>query len=176
MMIDDYEEMTPERWRTLTAPARPRQRAAHGSRVTVQDYPIRPRRNQSAILSRRALKRTGPWFERLVAVILLAGSYAGTMIMCSGGLPVNLLGAAVGAGIQSLCTYIEWTYHDEWKSSIWLWIAVIADIGSTMGGYGPLIYDSIQALMPTMGGVVVWGIIGLISVMVAVVPETILID
>lgn len=170
-MIEEFDEL--ERW--PLEPARPRSRAKRGSGVTVQDY-TRPRASKSAVISRRSLERTGPWFERVVALILLIGSYAGTMIWCSGGTPITWPGIGAGLVIQSLCTYVEWTYRARWRSSIWFWIAIVADVGSTMAGYGLLIYDSIQALVPNASGIAVWSIIGLISAMIAIIPETILID
>lgn len=144
----------------------------------------RVKRRTSTVIHARELERTRPWFERLAALALLGLSFAGTIAMLNGGWGPTIAfrfgpGAVVAVGIQILCTYVEWAYA---RTSMAYLLAIMFDAVPTALGYAPLLLPTIYrgvALAQLTGqaaDVVAWGIIGIAALLLAMAPETILVD
>lgn len=164
--------------------------------MSVQSYDTKPAvsapqskrapMKRSAILSARALERLRPWLERIAALALLALSFASTIAVLNGGWDPTLAlkwgaGAWIAVGIQSACTLVEWAYKRD-KRNVWYIIALAFDAGPTaLGAYAllaPIVYRGI-ALLHVAGqsaDVLSWIIIIFAAVLLAMAPESILID
>lgn len=134
---------------------------------------------RSAIVSGARLAAGQPLFERVVGLALLCLSFAGTMALLQGGwvLPLDPIGLAAGFLVQLLLTAVEWMYQGRRRS--WQYVgAVTADSALSLGGYAPLLLAPLLRVLPFDGlnGYLAWGIIAVAAVVLAVLPETILVD
>jgi len=158
-------------------------------RVSASPFPSQSKRasvKRSAIVSARALERWRPWLERIAALALLGLSFLSTVAVLNGGWGPTLAlhwsaGAWVGVGIQSACTVVEWSYKRD-KRNVWYVIALAFDAGPTALGAYALLAPTVQrgiALLHLTGqsaDVLSWIIIIFAAVLLAMAPESILID
>jgi hypothetical protein len=164
-----------------TAPPRPDYPRPTARPVTSRPLP-ETKRKHSAIVRGATLDRMRPGFERLVGVGLLSLSFAGSVLAFNGGwgASINWLGVTAGISTQVLVTVIEWLYRHQRLS--WQYGGVLLiDIGTTIVGFSPLILLPIVSLLTAIGaveytGIIGWGVIVLASILLAAVPERILID
>jgi len=147
------------------------------------DRPLRSK--QSAIITRAQLDKQRGAFERFTAVGILFFSFAGTIAAFSGGwtaLRSELHLAPIIAGIatQLALTAAEWWYgagRGAWRYRL----ALCIDSALTTIGYGPLIVPWLALYLTTRGmgemaSPLAWGLIGVVSFLVAWYPERTLID
>lgn len=142
---------------------------------------------ESAIVRRSTLRRQRGTIERYTAWIVLFVSVLGTIAALAGGwtpliasivtLKPNWAAIGGGIGIQALLTYMEWHYYDVFFIS---WPARTADTIATALGYGPLVVVALAAFLAAKGvpssGYAAWGVIGLVSFLIAWYPESRLVD
>ena len=156
-----------------------------GVLVTIREEPLKSRRKESAIISRATLDRQRGAFERLMAIVLLFVSFAGTIAVVSGGwaalISAPRIGAiAIGVAIQIGLTAAEWWYgygRGPWRYRL----ALSADTGLTVGGYGPLLAPALAVYLATHIGTdwalpLAWAILVLASFWLAWYPEHTLIE
>lgn len=152
--------------------------------MTVESKPLGPRK-QSAIVSRATLDRQRGTFERAMAFGVLFFSFAGTVAALSGGwaaLRTNpqLAPIAAGLAVQGGLTAAEYWYGKGRGRMIYL-VALLIDIALTTYGYGPLIVPWLSSYLQARGAgelstVLAWGLIGVVSWLIAWYPEMTLID
>ena len=152
----------------------------------MNNTPTRPTK-ESAIVKRATLRRQRGAIERYTAWIVLFVSVLGTIAALAGGwvpLIAGVVGlhpnwAAIGGGlaVQALLTFLEWHYFDV---PMVAWPARLADMVATALGYGPLVIAGLvgylaakQVPSPEYAA---WGIIGLVSLLIAWYPESRLVD
>ncbi len=133
----------------------------------------------SAIISGARLAAFQPAFERLIGLALLALSFAGTMALLNGGwaLPLRPVGLAAGFAAQLLLTAIQWLYQGNRRS--WAYATALAvDTAFSVGGYGPIALLPLLRVLPfgPYAEWIAWGIIGVGAVLLAVLPERILVE
>ncbi|MDP9317276.1 MAG: hypothetical protein M3R24_41545 [Chloroflexota bacterium] len=133
----------------------------------------------SAIISGARLAKGQPIFERVIGLALLVLSFAGTMALLNGGwhFPLNFGGLLAGAIVQGLLTSCQWLYQSRRRSLAYL-AAVAVDAALSVGGFAPLFYDRLVRLLPfgLWNESAAWGMLALGGVVLAVVPEYILVD
>lgn len=140
---------------------------------------------QSAIVTRAALDRQRGAFERFSALGILFFSFAGTIAAFSGGwsaLASNprlspILGGLVA---QFALTAAEWWYGSG-RGPLRYRVALAFDAALTTFGYGPLIVPWLAPYLAARGLgeialILAWGLIGVLSFLVAWYPEKTLID
>ncbi len=133
----------------------------------------------SAIISGARLAKGQPIFERVIGLVLLVLSFAGTMALLNGGwsLPLQPVGLVAGFAAQLLLTSVEWLYQSRRRS--WAYITALAvDTLLSIGGYAPIALVPLLRVLPFGGwnALVAWGMIGIGAVMLAVLPERILVE
>jgi len=142
------------------------------------------RSKKSAIVSQSDLNETRAHFERAIGLLLLVLSVAGSVIAFNGGLDNiraggwSVAGILAGAGVQAACTVIEWLYRVRRSSAPYL-IALAFDAGTSIVGFGPIFHDKLAAKIPVaddLSSWLAWGIIGVLALLLAFVPEGALID
>lgn len=140
---------------------------------------IRP----SAIISGEAIDRGRPLFERSIGIALLFLSFACTVMTFNGywGIP-SIKALVIGIGLQGLATAAEWFWRNQ-RMSLWYVGAIVFDAGMSIKGFSiPLLspfkraVDNIGIIPDNGVSVVAWGLIILLSIALAVLPEIILID
>lgn len=144
-----------------------------------------PQRKQSAIVTRAALDKQRGAFERFSALGILFFSFAGTIAALSGGWSAlasepRIAPIAGGIAAQSALTAAQWWYgagRGCWRYRI----AVVVDAALTTIGYGPLIVPWLAPYLAARGAgevapALAWGLIGVVSFLVAWYPERTLID
>ncbi len=166
----------------------------------VRGYPVRSeplesgkpvekvsRRKASAVVSRERLRKQRGGIERATAWIVLFISVFGTIAALAGGWTPLISGivtlkpqwAAIAGGlaIQVLLTFLEWYYFDQ---PMIAWPARLGDTIMTALGYGPLVFVALINLLASRNvpqfEYVAWGIIGLVSLLIAWYPESRLVD
>jgi len=151
--------------------------------MTVESKPLHSK--QSAIVSRATLDRQRGAFERAMAFGVLFFSFAGTVAALSGGWtalranpqPAPIIG---GLAIQAALTAAEWWYGKG--RGPWVYrSALLIDTALTTLGYGPLVVDWLSSYLAARGvgalaPVLAWGLIGVVSWLIAWYPEKTLID
>jgi len=151
--------------------------------MTVESKPLR--RKESAIVSRATLDRQRGTFERAMAFGVLFFSFAGTVAALSGGWaalrtnpqPAPIIG---GLAIQAALTAAEWWYGKG--RGPWVYrLALLIDTALTTLGYGPLVVGWLSAYLVSRGvgelaTILAWGLIGVVSWLIAWYPEKTLID
>jgi hypothetical protein len=151
--------------------------------MTVESKPLRSK--QSAIVTRATLDRLRGAFERAMAFGVLFFSFAGTVAALSGGwaaLRTNpqLAPIAGGLALQGALTAAEYWYGKGRSRPVYL-AALLIDIALTTYGYGPLIVPWLTTYLQGRGmgelaPAVAWGLIGVVSWLIAWYPEKTLID
>ncbi len=152
--------------------------------MTVRSEPTSPRKS-SAIVSRATLDRQRGAFERAMAFGVLFFSFAGTVAALSGGWTAlrttpQLAPILGGLAIQGGLTAAEWWYGKG--RGPWVYrFALLIDTALTTLGYGPLVVAWLAAYLATKGlgelsTVIAWGLIGVVSWLIAWYPEITLID
>ncbi len=151
--------------------------------------PARPTahtRKRSAIVRTATLEASRPHFERAIGMLMLIVSFAGTVALFNGGWTPTLrgalgTGALLGFGLQAICTAVEWMYRRRRFSLPYL-AALALDAGATALSYYPLFGLSVAAAIAPSGlgdsaaSVLSWAIIGMASILLAMLPEASLID
>ncbi len=151
--------------------------------MTVREAP--PKRKDSAIVSRATLDRQRGAFERIMAVILLFVSFAGSIAALSGGWAALIAAPRAGyilSGVaaQVALTAAEWWYgagRGRWRYRL----ALSLDTALTAIGYGPLIAPPLALYLAARGvgdlsTVLAWAIVVIASALLAWYPEMTLID
>lgn len=153
--------------------------------MTVESKPLERKRKESAIVSRATLDRQRGAFERTAAIGILFFSFAGTVAALSGGWSVlatapRLAPIAGGIALQAALTAAEWWYgsgRGRWRYRL----ALTIDAALTTIGYGPLI---VPVLTPSiaargagdMASPLAWITVGVVSFLIAYIPERLLIE
>lgn len=135
------------------------------------------RSKPSAIFTQTQLDHGRSHFERGSALALLALSIVGS-VLAFNAVAWSIAGVVAGIGVQVLCTAIEWWYRRKRLSAPYL-IAFVADTGTTIAGFGPIFHDWIAARLPIAADLatwLAWGIIAVIAMLLAWIPEGRLID
>lgn len=154
--------------------------------MSVTSKPM-PARKESAVVSRERLRRQRGAVERYTAWVVLLVSFLGSVAAFYGGWPAlvaDLIALTphaapilLGIGIQALVTYLEWHYFDQ---PVVAWLARLGDAATTALGYGPLVVGGLAAQLTSQAlpdaTYPAWGIIGLVSLLVAWYPESRLVD
>lgn len=154
--------------------------------MSVTSKPM-PTRKESAVISRERLRRQRGAIERYTAWVVLLVSFMGSVAALYGGWPALVADLvvlqphagpiAIGIGIQAGLTYLEWHYFDNAPIA---WSARIGDAVTTALGYGPLVVAGLAAQLTSQAlpdaTYLAWGIIGLVSLLVAWYPESRLVD
>ena len=137
------------------------------------------RRKQSAIISGASIAPLQPRFERMVGMLLLMLSFSGSIIMVNGApWPLSWRAILAGCAIQALCTAVQWIYRRQWRS-VWLWMALAGDIGTSVAGYHAIAAPVLVSILSPLGGptaLLVCVALAAIAALIAILPETILID
>jgi hypothetical protein len=149
-------------------------------RYTGEERRAQPRRKRSAIIDGQRVDGMQPLFERIIGVLILLVSFAGTMALFNGGWSDWQINAIIaGAGVQALCTSVQWMYRTNWRN-VWYLIFLALDIGTSVAGYHAIVGTSIARMLANVGvpgvDIAAWGLMIAIAAVVAVVPEKILID
>lgn len=157
------------------------------SSTPVRSTPL-PSRKESAIIRRSTLRKQRGTVERATAWIVLVLSVFGTVATLAGGWTpliasivarTPLWSAIIGGfAVQGVLTFLEWYYFDKPLVS---WPARVLDTLMTMIGYGPLVLVPLVAILaaklaPAQATQAAWGIIGLVSLLIAWYPESRLVD
>ncbi len=134
---------------------------------------------RSAIVSGARLAAAQPLFERVIGVALLCLSFLGTMALLQGGwrLPLAPVGLMAGFAVQLLLTVTQWLYQSRRRS--WVYVTAVAvDTALSVGGYAPIALVPLLRVLPFGGytATVAWGIILVGAVVLAVLPERILVE
>ncbi len=132
----------------------------------------------SAIISGARLSAFQPAFERVIGLLLLALSFAGTMALLNGGwrMPLQPVGLLAGFAVQLLLTVVQWLYQGNRRS--WAYATALAvDTAFSVGGYGPIALLPLLRVLPFGGwnAPVAWGMIGVGALLLALLPERILV-
>lgn len=141
---------------------------------------------RSAIVTRAQLARSRGWFERGMAGTVLLASYLGTVLTFAGGAeallnapgrPLPWLGGLIGQGIL---TALQWWYkpvsifHPIYLASF------VIDTALTTWGYGWVLAPFLAAWLLSKGvpepAIVAWGVIALVSGLIAWYPEHTFVD
>lgn len=147
-----------------------------------------PIRKKSAVITQRQLDRSRPYFERYASWALLALSFLGSVVAFHGGdwaaiRTWQLRTDAVIGGVvlQSLCTYVEWSYRHRRFHPLYLFVLAL-DAGPTAIGYypivrGPLSYISgVIGLQGSQATTFVYVAVGIAALLLAWLPESRMID
>lgn len=150
--------------------------------MTVREVPTK---KQSAVVSRAALDQQRGAFERFAAFGILFFSFAGSIAALSGGWTAlfsapRLAPIAGGIAVQAALTAAEWWYgsgRGRWRYRL----ALAIDAALTTIGYGPLIVPWLAPYLASKGigdlsPMLAWAVVGGVSLLVAYIPERILID
>jgi len=148
---------------------------------------VTPRAKESAVVRRATLRKQRGKVERATAWIVLFVSALGTIATFAGGwepliasiraLRPNWAAIAGGVGAQALLTFLEWHYYDVPLVS---WPARFFDTILTALGYGPLVAALLIGILTTRNAPLpfqlAWGIIILVSFLIAYYPESRLVE
>jgi hypothetical protein len=166
------------------------------------DVAVAPRRSErrrtarakaTAIFTGEAVDRTAIGIMKYGAVALLAVSFAGSVVALNGGwqpvidawprpwLGINPLAAAVGVGLQSWITLIEWHKRDDKLSLLYLthlaidtvltWLGYVPVLGPFFaGGLGKL---GVEGFAQTLSA---GAIVAVLALILAKLPEEMLVD
>lgn len=178
------------------------QQAAAAARAVPSPAPPALRRSErrraarakaTAIFTGEAVDRTAIGIMKYGAVALLAVSFAGSVVALNGGwqpvidawprpwLGINPLAAAVGIGLQSWITLIEWHKRDDKLSLLYLthlaidtaltWLGYVPVLGPFFaGGLGKL---GVEGFAQTLGA---GAIVAVLALILAKLPEEMLVD
>lgn len=178
------------------------QQAAAAARAIPTPAPPAPRRSErrrathakaTAIFTGEAVDRTAIGIMKYGAVALLAVSFAGSVVALNGGwqpvidawprpwLGINPLAAAVGIGLQSWITLIEWHKRDDKLSLLYLthlaidtvltWLGYVPVLGPFFaGGLGKL---GVEGFAQTLSA---GAIVAVLALILAKLPEEMLVD
>lgn len=144
---------------------------------------------EPGVISRAAVRRSRTTVEKALAWGVLALSWLGSVVTTSRGWTLFLTNpspAAIGIGLafQAVLTYLQWAYDDKrWVA----WPSRAIDALLTALGYGFLFVGGLSDLFAVTGlpnllwplgwwmvtscGLVAWGVIYLVSLLVAWYPE-----
>lgn len=167
--------------------------------------PTTPRRKETAIVRGTTVDAVAVRLMRFGAIALLAMSFLGTVIAINGGWEpiiaawpapwqgISLLAAVVGLSLQGWITLIEW-YQRRRKSGLLYLSHASVDVIFTYMGYAPILAPFFTAGLTDMG-LVAWlatfldqepavalvtllatTIVGILSVILAVLPEQMLVE
>lgn len=151
--------------------------------MSVESKPLRSK--QSAIVSRATLDQQRGAFERFTALGILFFSFAGTIAALSGGWTALATQPRITPIVSGIAAQIALTATQYWYGSgrgPWRYrIAVVIDAALTTIGYGPLITPWLTPYLAERGAgevapLLAWGLIGVLSFLVAWYPERTLID
>ena len=178
------------------------QQAAAAARAIPTPAPPAPRRSErrrathakaTAIFTGEAVDRTAIGIMKYGAVALLAVSFAGSVVALNGGwqpvidawprpwLGINPLAAAVGIGLQSWITLIEWHKRDDKLSLLYLTHLAI-DTVLTWLGYYPLLGPFFAGGLGKLGvegfaqTLSAGAIVAVLALILAKLPEEMLVD
>jgi hypothetical protein len=153
--------------------------------MTVREVPPDRKRKASAIVSRATLDQQRGAFERLMAISILFFSFAGSVAAISGGWAAlasapRLAPIAGGILAQVALTAAEWWYgsgRGRWRYRM----ALAIDAALTTIGYGPLFVPTLTLYIASKGVSdlalpLAWIVVGVVSFIVAYIPERLLID
>lgn len=150
--------------------------------MTVREVPTK---KQSAIVSRASLDQQRGAFERAMAFGVLFFSFAGTVAALSGGWSAlratpQLAPIVGGLALQGALTAAEWWYGNGRSRTVYR-LALLIDTALTTFGYGPLIVPWLSSYLAGKGvgelaPLLAWGLIGVVSWLIAWYPEKTLID
>ncbi len=175
------------------------QAAAAARSVSAPPAPRRSERRRTArakataIFTGEAVDRTAIGIMKYGAVALLAVSFAGSVVALNGGwqpvidawprpwLGINPLAAAVGVGLQSWITLIEWHKRDDKLSLLYLthlaidtvltWLGYVPVLGPFFaGGLGKL---GVEGFAQTLSA---GAIVAVLALILAKLPEEMLVD
>lgn len=138
------------------------------------------KQKRSALLNGKRLEAAQPLFERTVGMVLLTISFAGSMALLQGGwqFPLNPVGLIAGFVLQVLLTAVEWMYRRQRLS--WQYFgALTVDAALSIGGYSILLMPLLMRVLPfgeALNYYSSWGIIGIGAVVLAFLPESILVE
>jgi hypothetical protein len=145
----------------------------------------------SAVVTRGQLAKSRGKVERLLAFGILVISFLGTVVALHGGwepilnLQISLGACGGGILIQSILTYVQWTYKHNRRLS---WGSRLIDAYFTATGYGPVFVPALAlwfvargvskelVTLPWFGALsaailCAWAIVGLVSLLAAWYPE-----
>jgi MFS family permease len=143
------------------------------------------RTKQSAIVSRATLDRQRGSFERMMAIILLFVSFAGSVAAFSGGWAALLAAPSVGVILAGIAVQVALTASQWWYGSgrgPWRYrLALLFDTALTAVGFGPLVVPPLATYLLARGvgdlaSALAWCIIIIASALLAWFPEKTLID
>lgn len=147
-----------------------------------------PIRKKSAVITQRQIDSSRPYFERYSSWALLALSFLGSVVAFHGGdwsairaLQFRTGAVTGGLVLQSLCTYVEWSYRHRRFHPLYLFVLAL-DAGPTAIGYYPIVRDSLRYIAGVVGlqgsqaTMFVYIAIGIAALLLAWVPESRLID
>lgn len=143
--------------------------------------PTRQRTKPGAFISGAALDRMQPGYERWLSFVLLAISFLGAVVTCSGGwanvLALHVTWAGVGGGValQGVCTATQWIYHKRKFHPAYM-ITLSVDAVTTAMGYFDLLVRPLAAMavifVPLAAiTLAVQGAVAVLSVLLAWAPE-----
>lgn len=144
-----------------------------------------PMGKRSAIVRRATLDQQRGAFERFMAIGLLFVSFAGSIAALSGGWSALIATPrpgtiAAGFAVQCALTAAQWWYgagRGQWRYRL----ALLIDTALTAIGYGPLLALWLIPYVVSKGAgesatMIAWGIIVIVSALLAWFPEKTLID
>lgn len=135
----------------------------------------------SAVFSGSSIDAKRPIFERSIGLALLTLSFICTVMTFNGywGLP-SIKAVLIGVGLQGLATSAEWFWRNQ-RMSIWYMIAIVFDAGMSVKGFSIPLLEPFKRIAANISTEVIapfaaWGLIVILSLALAVLPEVILID
>lgn len=153
--------------------------------MTVRNEPLTSKRKESAIVSRAALDKQRGAFERFAAFGVLFFSFAGTIAAFAGGWSVLVSQPRIAPIVGGIAAQVALTAAQWWYGAgrgIWRYrLALAIDAALTTLGYGPLVVPWLSLYLAARGvgevsEILAWGLIGVVSFLVAYFPEKTLIE
>jgi len=150
------------------------------------------RRKDTAMLSGAAIDRGAVRWMQIGAWLILFGSFAGSVAAFNGGWApvladkwhfwrgIDPLAAGVGVTLQVIITWTEW-HNRHKKTGAWYLLALLIDVILTFVGYDSLLSPFFASGMIRLTHGSTAAIVGslltlVLSVVVAIFPETVLVD
>lgn len=143
-------------------------------------------RKPGALVSRAQLTASRGWFERILAIIVWAVGFVGTLFTCAGGVaafvaaPDRPLPWLLAAAIQVLLTALQWWYRSVSPAHPVYLGALAIDIGTTAWGHGWYVTPALGAWLAAQGvtqsAIAAWAVIGVLAWFAAWYPEHVAVD